>query len=311
MPKFSCIYCKDELDSNGQMRTLFAHIKRVHGITKQELYDSQFKKFGEGICKTCKEPTPFLDHMFSYRESCRKCVSKKRIKRHSEFKTKGSFNCQLCGKKNIHSYNSHLYNLHNISSKEYYDRFLRVPEEGICVRCEKEAIFRVKKFSYGKYCSPSCRGKHIGELYSNEHSLSAIKRNLDPNDNFGKRLNMWKEYKSTGIMMRSSWERTFANLLDLDDIKWGYETKWFKFSNGKRYLPDFYLSEFNLYVEVKPKSFHKDCVDNVNFLKNDYNTTLCVVDLYDFDKFISNLKQSKTFFIGVVPHSREGVLQTG
>ena len=52
------------------------------------------------------------------------------------------------------------------------------------------------------------------------------------------------------IFFRSSWEITVAKLLDDENILWKYENKRF-FFNRVTYLPDFYLPEYNLYIEVK------------------------------------------------------------
>jgi hypothetical protein len=58
----------------------------------------------------------------------------------------------------------------------------------------------------------------------------------------------WGEYK--GIKMRSSYERKYAEYLDKNSIKWYYEPKFFDIG-GSNYVPDFYLPEFDEYVEIK------------------------------------------------------------
>lgn len=53
---------------------------------------------------------------------------------------------------------------------------------------------------------------------------------------------------------RSSWEANFAKWCDGSGIKWKYEPKAFElYLNNKNttYTPDFYLSEFDCYVEIK------------------------------------------------------------
>lgn len=57
------------------------------------------------------------------------------------------------------------------------------------------------------------------------------------------------EYK--GILMRSSWEVSYAQYLDKNNVKWEYEPKVFKLKNGSSYIPDFYLPKENVYVEIK------------------------------------------------------------
>jgi hypothetical protein len=56
------------------------------------------------------------------------------------------------------------------------------------------------------------------------------------------------EYKNNSF--RSSWELLFAKWLDLSGIKWQYESKTFDLVNTT-YTPDFYLPEFDCYIEIK------------------------------------------------------------
>lgn len=74
-------------------------------------------------------------------------------------------------------------------------------------------------------------------------------------------------YKKSGGVHNGVWMRclnsegVFARQLDEAGIKWVYEPKRFKTSLGT-YLPDFFLPEFNIYVDVKgtrprPSSFAK------------------------------------------------------
>ena len=54
---------------------------------------------------------------------------------------------------------------------------------------------------------------------------------------------------------RSSWEANIARILNYYNIKWEYEIKRFDFSNEYEgvlsYQPDFYLPEYNIWIEVK------------------------------------------------------------
>jgi hypothetical protein len=52
--------------------------------------------------------------------------------------------------------------------------------------------------------------------------------------------------------LRSSWELMFAVFLDLLDIKWTYEEHKFLKKDGRhRYIPDFYLVDYDKFVEIK------------------------------------------------------------
>ena len=52
------------------------------------------------------------------------------------------------------------------------------------------------------------------------------------------------------IWMRSIWEIAYAEYLDKNNIEWLYENKRFNLGNTT-YTPDFYLPEFDTYIEIK------------------------------------------------------------
>lgn len=53
------------------------------------------------------------------------------------------------------------------------------------------------------------------------------------------------------IRFRSKLEANWAKWLDENNIKWSYETQGFNLEDGTWYLPDFYLPEINIIIEVK------------------------------------------------------------
>lgn len=58
------------------------------------------------------------------------------------------------------------------------------------------------------------------------------------------------EYK--GYKFRSRLEARWAVFFDEAGIDWGYEIEGYNLSNGAKYLPDFYLPQFKVFVEIKP-----------------------------------------------------------
>lgn len=55
-----------------------------------------------------------------------------------------------------------------------------------------------------------------------------------------------------GCRFRSRLEARWAVALDAAEIAWAYELEGFVLADGRHYLPDFYLSEVNAFVEIKP-----------------------------------------------------------
>jgi len=66
-------------------------------------------------------------------------------------------NCKICNKK-IKSFNglgTHISRIHKISTKEYYNKFLKKENEGIC-ECGKETNFNNINIGYREFCSIKC-----------------------------------------------------------------------------------------------------------------------------------------------------------
>ena len=79
---------------------------------------------------------------------------------------------------------------------------------------------------------------------------------LNPNKNSTNAYSRTKSGKREDIsntFFRSSWEANIARLFNLKGIKWEYEPKTFYFNNSMvtSYTPDFYLPQYDVWVEVK------------------------------------------------------------
>jgi endogenous inhibitor of DNA gyrase (YacG/DUF329 family) len=75
--------------------------------------------------------------------------------------------CKICGKecKNYKALSNH-FRIHKITSKEYYDKFLKEEGEGVCPICGKETNYLSLEKGYRKFCSNKCANK--GKQYSEE-----------------------------------------------------------------------------------------------------------------------------------------------
>lgn len=63
--------------------------------------------------------------------------------------------CKICGK-SCKVLGNHLIE-HKLTVKEYYDKYLRKPNEGRCIICGKDTKFKTLSIGYiGKYCSHTC-----------------------------------------------------------------------------------------------------------------------------------------------------------
>ena len=66
--------------------------------------------------------------------------------------------CKICGKdfKNTCGFGIHIHKIHNISSKDYYDCYIKSKNEGICLLCGQPTKFHGFSKGYAKHCSTKC-----------------------------------------------------------------------------------------------------------------------------------------------------------
>lgn len=126
-----------------------------------------------------------------------------------------------------------------------------------CELCGKEITSRkYKKCSicYIEYMkkNPHNKGVKKSENWKNKISLTMKQEGTmkgKKNPMFGK-ITHGKGAYYRSIWMRSSYEIAYAKWCDKNKIIWQYESKTFDLGE-MTYTPDFYLPEFNLYIEIK------------------------------------------------------------
>jgi len=162
-----------------------------------------------------------------------------------------------------------------------HSEYKRIELNKHCLNCGK-LLYRRRN-----YCSKECMGNGYAKT---------MKGNINPNFGNGEKVKQhWKDGKYDKVMtcqkhsyakggyygeqwMRSSWELKYAEYLDKKGIKWEYETKWFIFKNGLRYLPDFYLPELNEWHEVKGWMDEKSKTKIALFISEFPNEKLVIID---------------------------------
>ena len=74
--------------------------------------------------------------------------------------------CQICGeeKKNFSSLSAHVRLNHNITSREYYDKFLKKENEEKCLFCGKETKYTGTRLGYKDFCA-DCSKKSLKDRY--------------------------------------------------------------------------------------------------------------------------------------------------
>ena len=91
-----------------------------------------------------------------------------------------------------------------------------------------------------------------------------------------------------GVKFDSSWEVRLAKKLDAENIAWSRPdplTYVDKHGLQRHYFPDFYLPEFNLYLDPKNPQAFKVQLDKIECLKAQYNNILFLCSIKEIDDF--------------------------
>lgn len=144
-----------------------------------------------------------------------------------------------------------------------------------------------------KKLSENTKGRKYSEEQRLKHSYIMKKTVEKYPDSYTKNnvVGRVKNIIYNGIKLKGNWEVIVAKWLDKNEIKWEHETKSFDYEwNGiRKYYPDFYLPDFDLFIEVKgyqtERDLHKwESVKNLVVFKLDEikkikNNNLKIVDI--------------------------------
>lgn len=239
-------------------------------------------------CSICQKET------CRYKDGrCRSCVVRETWKKRTDIpfeKEKKKSWCELCQKETVHHKNGTCqacavraqWKIRSRKRKDFSNRkmvetkrregLVREYKEIKCPVCGKSFFPRSKgKDGLQKYCSLKCSGQatYIRTEEQKQKQREKVARLIQE----GK----WNRYTSgkggkredLGHYVRSNWEANVARILKFQGRKYEFEKHSFQLSNGKVYIPDFYLPEENLYLEVKGVMIEK-CLSKYNLAKKEY-----------------------------------------
>ena len=212
-------------------------------------------------CKKCWQSGErnhcFGKHSWNYQGSvnycCRDCGGL--ISKPTALKGKGR--CRSCSRSGKLSWSSKIGKIHRGSNHHGWKGGL--PK---CIDCGKELS------SYSCTRCVKCNALVKG-LFGKRNPM------------YGKKPKFYR-YKYKRITLRSSWEVLLAIWLDFSNIKWEYESKTFDLGETT-YTPDFYLPEFDVWIEVK--GYWRDGnKEKVKLFQEQYN--LMVFEEKDLIKYL-------------------------
>ena len=143
-----------------------------------------------------------------------------------------------------------------------FENQLAKMEDRKCKRNDCGNIFRLKTYQQKDFCSQSCSA-----IYSNlrrgpltdewrNHKYCCVRCSMN---DIGSRPTSPRAARaksgirkdiSPNIYFFSRWEANFARIMNLLNIKWIFQPKTFDLKYQK-YTPDFYLPQYNSYIEIK------------------------------------------------------------
>lgn len=130
-----CKICGKEIKTT---KGLSAHITKEHSGQK-DYYDMYINPNAQKTCSICGRPLRFINLEHGYSLNCS----------HQD-----EVECKICGR--TFSKNGplefHIQKGHKVKVKDYYDQFLKKPEEGHCLYCGKETKFTNLVHGYSMYC---------------------------------------------------------------------------------------------------------------------------------------------------------------
>jgi len=212
----------------------------------------------------------------NYEENIKKIAIARNAPRKKIHYKEGEFICQYCGRicKNLNSLRQHElrckenpdcinfittnFDAYNKSDKiklrKPSNQFIFAEENGLEKPCVSEETR--KKIGAADHTFTEERKRNLSKI------MKAVAKN-NPSYSHAHKSPVFKRSFYNGFWMDSSWERIFAEYLDSCEIRWVKPRTSFNYiweNEEHAYYPDFYLIDYNRYVEVKGHESERDRV---------------------------------------------------
>ena len=85
------------------------------------------------------------------------------------------FECKICGKElTTFGMPCHLKRTHKIECKDYYDKYIELNTQHLCLMCNKPTNFNSLLLGYRQYCCQDCARRHAIEITKKKYKVSNI-----------------------------------------------------------------------------------------------------------------------------------------
>jgi len=233
-------------------------------MNKTELYDKYYRVYDKKNRKKCSKCNLYILKS-KYKRHILKCNGKRQYNIYEYFKNdRINFICPICNK----IYNSkgiryHFWT-HSKKGREFKPFLNKIPWNKNQNKKTNKKIMNIsiKIKEQCKKCKKLNikRGFAINYIGTNKHKDACSR-----GGGKGGKLRIKYKHKNGNIItLQSRWEETVAKDLDKNNIKWIRPKAIFWRDNKNikhRYYPDFYLSEYNIYLD--PKNNFKRKIDDL------------------------------------------------
>lgn len=184
-------------------------------------------------------------------------------------------NCKICGI-NTKKLGLHL-KVHKISPKEYYDKYLKKENEGVCPVCGKPTVFLSVIYGYRQHCSTSCstfdpkvKAKNKAtniQRYGVAHNWNNGILRENCKNTMKEKYGVTHNWQSSKLRSKekfkvSQLEQEFMDYLDLYNISYKY--RYYDETGKYPYECDFYLPKEDMYIEINGTALHDTHIFNPN-----------------------------------------------
>lgn len=191
--------------------------------------------------------------------------------------------CQICNK-NYVQLGNHLLE-HKLTAKEYYDKYLRKPNEGYCIICGKDTKFKTIRIGYiGKYCSHKC-------MYLDKNHFNSEAWKIT-------RENKIKQFEQDNNCI-------FANTLRQQYGSGWYHQNFIHFifmDNNTKFVPKDEIPLILEYISESHGPVSSNEIDLVNFIKSFYDkeiktsvSNILKTKAYELDIYLPDIKLAIEF----------------
>lgn len=244
-------------------------------------------KSNEKQCPYCKNNYEIL---MQHKKTCnlnpkniRKCINCFNVLLNNENKKFCSRQCSgtYNTSKRTKEYLNQIKEKHKINTKNATCKICKISikinfrasiKNSCCSKCKRNTVYNCTCNICNKFFKS--KNKKL-KTCSRECYIKNLSINSKNNPNCGGETN-FKRFYYNGIMFDSTWEVEIAKFLDENNIKWKRSRSiilyWIDSKNQKRrYYPDFYLPDYDLYID--PKNSYKQKLDKekIDYISERYN----------------------------------------